>query len=405
MVPERPRPVPPSAPPPARDDKPAAPAPASADKLLFTPGPLTTSLAVKQAMLRDLGSRDETFLAAVREVRARLLGCYGLAPAGGWEAIPLQGSGTYAVEAMISSCLPRDGKLLALVNGAYGERIVAMAAVHGIACEVRRWDEDTPVDPAAVRATLAQDGTITHVVLVHVETTSGVLNPLRAVGESVRAAGRTFLVDAMSSFGALPIDFDAGGVDFLASSANKCLQGVPGLAFVVARRSALETLAGRARTLALDLHAQWRGLEQDGQFRFTPPTHVLLALRQALLELEREGGVAARGERYRANHARLRSGMEALGFRAYVRPESASPIIGSFLHPEHPRFDFADFYRRLSARGFLIYPGKLTRARCFRLGNIGHLFPADIEALLAAVPPVLRDMCVEIAPATSRDRT
>ena len=367
---------------------------AERDKLLFTPGPLTTSLTVKQAMLRDLGSRDEVFLAAVREVRERLLAAYGLSQGTGWEAIPLQGSGTYAVEAAVSSVVPRGEKLLALVNGAYGERIVKIAAVHGIACEVLRAGEDTPIDPGAVRAALAKDRALTHVMLVHVETTSGVLNPLRAIGEVVRAAGRTFLVDAMSSFGALPIEFEAAGVACLAASANKCLEGIPGLAFVIARRSALEKIEGRSRTLALDVFAQWRGLEKDGQFRFTPPTHALLALRQALLELEREGGVAARGARYRQNHERLRGGMEALGFRAYVPREHASPIISTFLYPAHPRFDFQDFYRRLSARGFLIYPGKLTQADCFRVGNIGQLFSRDMDALLAAVPLVLREMGV-----------
>jgi 2-aminoethylphosphonate-pyruvate transaminase len=371
--------------------------PAARDKLLFTPGPLTTSRTVKLAMLRDLGSRDEAFLAAVCEVRARLLALYGLSQAAGWEAIPLQGSGTYAVEAVLSSSVPRGGKLLALVNGAYGERIVRMAAVHGIPCEVLRTGEDTPSDPRAVRAALAKDRGLTHVALVHLETSSGVLNPLRAIGATVRAAGRSFIVDAMSSFGALPIEFEAGGVDYLAASANKCLEGVPGLAFVLARRARLAGIEGQARSLVLDLFAQWRGLEQDGQFRFTPPTHVLLALRQALDELELEGGVAGRGARYRANHARLRAGMEALGFRTYVAAEHAGPIITAFLYPEHPRFDFQDFYRRLSARGFLVYPGKLTQAACFRLGNIGHLFQADIDALLAAVPPVLREMGVELA--------
>ena len=371
--------------------------PVQKDKLLFTPGPLTTSATVKEAMLRDLGSRDEAFLETVREVRERLPGLYGLSKASGWEAIPLQGSGTFAVEAAVSSVVPRGGKLLALVNGAYGERIVRMAAVHGIACEVLRADEDRPIDPLAVRAVLAKERALTHVALVHVETTSGVLNPLRAIGTGVHAAGRVFFVDAMSSFGALPVEFEASGVDFLAASANKCLEGVPGLAFVIARRSALEGIEGRARTLALDVLAQWRGLEKDGQFRFTPPTHALLALRQALLELEQEGGVAGRGTRYRANHERLRAGMEALGFRAYVPARASSPIISTFLYPEHPRFDFADFYRRLSARGFLIYPGKLTQADCFRLGNIGRLFTGDIDALLAAVPLVLREMGVELA--------
>jgi 2-aminoethylphosphonate-pyruvate transaminase len=370
--------------------------PPARDKLLFTPGPLTTSLTVKLAMLRDLGSRDEAFLSTVREVRERLLALSGVSQASGWEAIPLQGSGTFAVEAVISTVVPRGGKLLALVNGSYGERIVRMAAVHGIACEVLRAGEDTPIDPGTARAALAKDRALTHVALVHVETTSGVLNPLRAIGEVVRAAGRTFLVDAMSSFGALPIELEDAGVDFLAASANKCLEGIPGLAFVIARRSAMEELEGRARTLSLDLHAQWRGLEKDGQFRFTPPTHALLALRQALIEHELEGGVAARGARYRANHEALRGGMEALGFRSYVPREHASPIISTFLYPRHPRFDFQGFYRRLSARGFLIYPGKLTQADCFRVGNIGRLFVDDVDAFLAAVPAVLREMGVEL---------
>jgi 2-aminoethylphosphonate-pyruvate transaminase len=377
-------------------DRPAALSPAH-DKLLFTPGPLTTSATVKQAMLRDFGSRDEAFLSAVREVRAGLLAAYGLAQAGGWEAVPLQGSGTFAVEAALSSIVPRTaGKLLALVNGAYGERIVKMAGVHGIPCTVLRAGEDTPIDPEAVARALAADPALTHVSLVHVETTSGVLNPMRAVGEVVRRAGRVYFVDAMSAFGALPIEFEAAGVDFLAASANKCLEGIPGLAFVIARRAALAALEGRARTLALDLYAQWRGLEKDGQFRFTPPTHVLMALRQALLELEQEGGVAARGARYRANHERVRAGMEALGFRAYVPARASGPIISTFLYPAHPKFDFQDFYRRLSTRGFLIYPGKLTQADCFRLGNIGRLFPGDIDALLAAIPHVLREMGVEL---------
>jgi len=372
--------------------------PTAHDKLLFTPGPLTTSATVKQAMLRDLGSRDEAFLGAVREVRERLLSLYGLSQASGWEAVPLQGSGTFAVEAAVSSIVPRTGaKLLALVNGAYGERIVKMAAVHGIPCTVLRAGEDTPLEPARVAEALAADPALTHVALVHVETTSGVLNPMRTIGEVVRKAGRVYFVDSMSAFGALPIEFEAAGIDFLAASSNKCLEGIPGLAFVIARRAALETIESRARSLALDLHAQWRGLEKDGQFRFTPPTHVLMALRQALLELEQEGGVAGRGARYRANHERLRGGMEALGFHAHVPARASSPIISTFLYPAHPRFDFQDFYRRLSARGFLIYPGKLTQADCFRLGNIGRLFPADIDALLAAVPLVLHEMGVELA--------
>jgi len=375
----------------------------TSDKRLFTPGPLTTSLTVKQAMLRDLGSRDELFLRAIREVRDRLLAAYGLSVRQGWEAVLFQGSGTFGVEAVLSSVVPRaDARLLALVNGAYGERIVRMAEAHGIPCQVLRVPEDRPIDAGEVHAALAADEGLTHVALVHVETTSGVLNPLEEVGEVVREAGRVFLVDAMSSFGALGIPFEAAGIDFLAASSNKCLEGIPGLAFVIARRARLEASAGQARTLSLDLHAQWKGLETDGQFRFTPPTHVLLALQQALAELELEGGVGARGVRYRRNHAVLRSGMEALGFRSYVPIEHASPIISTFLYPEHEKFAFPDFYRRLSARGFLIYPGKLTQASCFRVGNIGRLDEADMRALLKAVAAVLRESGVELqdAPAT-----
>jgi len=372
--------------------------PAARDKLLFTPGPLTTSLSVKQAMLRDLGSRDEAFLEAVREVRAELLAAYGLSQAAGWEAIPLQGSGTYALEAALSTIVATPdmglGKLLALVNGAYGERLVRMAEVHHIPFAVLTANEDCPIDPEAVRKMLARDPGITHVSLVHVETTSGVLNPLAEIGQAVRETRRVFFVDAMSSFGALPIDFEASGIDFLASASNKCLEGIPGLAFVIARRSALEAIKGRARTVTLNLVAQWKGLEADGQFRFTPPTHVLLALRQALAELRVEGGVGAREARYRANHERLRQGMEALGFHSYVPREHASPIISTFHYPKHPKFDFREFYERLSRRGFLIYPGKLTQAECFRLGNIGRLFEADVESLLAAVPIVLEEMGV-----------
>ena len=365
------------------------------DKLLFTPGPLTTSATVKQAMLHDVGSRDEGFLAVVREVRERLLATYGLAQTRGWEVVLLQGSGTYAVEAALSSLVPRDGKVLALVNGAYGQRIVKMCAAHGIPCEVLRFEENVPVDPAAVDRSLAADRALTHVALVHVETTTGVLNPLNEVGRVVFEHRRAFFVDAMSSFGALPLSVEEAHVHCLAASANKCLEGIPGVAFVLARREVLEASKGCARTLTLDLHAQWRGLEDDGQFRFTPPTQVVLALRQALLEHEAEGGVAGRGARYRANHEVLRGGMEALGFQAYVPRENSSPIIATFLYPRHPRWDFGDFYVRLSQRGFLIYPGKLTRTECFRLGNIGRLYTDDVKALLHAIRAVLTEMGVE----------
>jgi 2-aminoethylphosphonate-pyruvate transaminase len=374
----------------------AAGIPPARDKLLFTPGPLTTSRSVKLAMLRDLGSRDAEFLAVVREVRERLLAVAGVSKEAGWEAILLQGSGTYAVEAVISSCVPARGKLLVAINGAYGERIAAIAAAHRIEARALRFPEEGPVAADALADALERDRAITHVAAVHCETTSGVVNPVEAIGALAARHGRAFIVDSMSGFGALPVDLDGCRIDYLVASPNKGLEGVPGFAFVLARRSALERIDGHARTLSLDLLAQWRGLEENGQFRFTPPTHAILAAREALSELEAEGGVAGRARRYRENHARLRAGMEELGFRSQVPREHAGWVISSFHAPAHPRFVFEEFYARLSARGYLIYPGKVSSADCFRIGNIGRLFPADVDALLAAIRAVLGELRIDV---------
>jgi 2-aminoethylphosphonate-pyruvate transaminase len=365
-------------------------------KLLFTPGPLNTSAAVKEAMLRDVGSRDKDFIALVRGIRRRLLALGGVSQESGFEAVLVQGSGTFGIEAVLSSVVPREGRILILANGAYGERMVKMLARHGIAHEVMRWPEHRAVEAGEIRAKLTGDSAITHVAVVHCETTTGILNPVEEIGGVVRDAGRTFLVDAMSSFGAVPLDLEKAGIDFLVSSANKCIQGVPGFSFVLARREKLEASKGVARTLSLDLWEQWRGLEQDGQFRFTPPTHTLLAFGAALDELEREGGVAGRNRRYAANQRLLANGMKELGFVAYLDPAVQSPIITAFRYPAHPNFRFEEFYGRLSDLGMVIYPGKLTSVDCFRLGNIGDLFEADIRALLKAIESVLANMSIPI---------
>lgn len=364
------------------------------DKLLFTPGPLTTSLTVKQAMLHDAGSRDPQFIALVRGIRERLLQLGGVSRETGYEAILMQGSGTFGVESVISSVLPRAGKLLVVVNGAYGERLVTMAARHHIATTILRSEENQWPDLAAIDRLLQADAGITHLVAVHCETTTGILNPIERIGEIVRRHQREFIVDAMSSFGAIPLPLAAAGVDYLISSANKCIEGVPGFAFVLARREALLKTAGRARTLSLDLLAQWQGLERDGQFRFTPPTHALLAFDQALKELEAEGGVAGRGQRYAENHRTILEGMKALGFRPYLTPEMQSYIITTFHYPADARFVFAEFYQRLFDQGFVIYPGKLTKLDCFRIGHIGRLYPQDMLALVKAIETVLQDMGV-----------
>lgn len=364
-------------------------------KLLFTPGPLTTSATVKAAMLRDAGSRDRDFLQTVREIRERLLALGGSPPpdcGGEYECVPMQGSGTFSIESVISSAIPRDGKLLVLVNGAYGRRIAQMARVHGIETGTLEAAENRKISREEVAERLATSRGITHVAVVHCETTTGILNPIEAIGAEVERAGAAYVVDAMSSFGAIAVNLAAARIDFLISSANKCIEGVPGFGFVLARRARLLEAKGRARTLSLDLHAQWAELASDGQFRFTPPTHALLAFQQALVELEAEGGVAGRAARYRANHTTLMRGMAEMGFEAYLAPEDQSYVITAFRYPKHPAFQFEALYGRLSELGFVIYPGKLTTEPCFRIGTIGRLSPPDIDALLAAMRRVMEEM-------------
>ncbi|MBX3747786.1 MAG: 2-aminoethylphosphonate--pyruvate transaminase [Verrucomicrobiae bacterium] len=368
--------------------------PSSRDKVLFTPGPLTTSLAVKQAMLHDAGSWHWEFNALVKSIRDRLLALAGLDAGEGWECILLQGSGTFGVEAVLASVVPPQGKVLVHANGAYGERAIRMLEHHRTPHVAYRTPEDAAPDPVELDRLLADDPTITHVVAIHCETTTGILNPIEALGPVVRRHQRVFIVDAMSSFGALPIDFRACGIDYLISSPNKCLEGVPGFSFVFGRRADFAATAGWARSLSLDLLGQLEGFDKNGQFRYTPPTHSILALHQALQELEMEGGREARFDRYQANHRTLVAGMTALGFRPYLRTVVQSCIITSFVFPKDPRFTFDAFYRRLSDEGHIIYPGKISQADTFRIGSIGRIFPSDVLNLVAAVQRVIDAMQV-----------
>ncbi len=361
------------------------------DKLLFTPGPLTTSPAVKDAMRRDLGSRDPEFLAIVRDIRRRLVELAG----GGYEAIPMQGSGTFAIESLLGSAIPPEGRLLVAVNGAYGRRMCEIAERLKIDTVRLDFEEDQAVDGTAVADRIRERGPFTHVAVVHCETTTGLLNPLEPVGKAAAAGGAALIVDAMSSFAGVPMDLAAAGVDYLVSSANKCIEGVPGFGFVFARRDRLLATEGWARSVSLDLLAQWRGLERDGQFRFTPPTHAILAFHRALEELEAEGGVAGRHARYRGNHEALLEEMAQLGFQPYLPPELQSPIITTFRYPDDPRFDFEAFYSLLSERGLVIYPGKLTRENCFRIGTIGRLFPNDVRRLCRGIREALQVLGVK----------
>ena len=362
------------------------------EPLLLTPGPLTTSKTVRAAMLRDWGSRDPAFIAMTGRVRARLA---ALAGAGETHvAVPMQGSGTFAVEATIGTMVPRDGKILVLVNGEYGRRIVRIAEILGRAHTMLETDEDTPPTGAEVARALAADPGLTHVVLVHCETTSGILNPLEEIAEVVARAGRALIVDAMSSFAILPIDARRVRFQALAASSNKGIEGTPGLGFAVIERGALAASAGNAASLSLDLADQQKGFEANGQWRFTPPTHVVAALDRALDELEEEGGLEARFARYRANCDILVSGMRALGFRTFLSDNLQAPTIVTFHMPRDANWDFATFYAAMRARGFVIYPGKLTKKDSFRIGCMGRLSSADMRRAVTAVGDSLKAMGV-----------
>ncbi|MCW5962798.1 MAG: 2-aminoethylphosphonate--pyruvate transaminase [Bryobacterales bacterium] len=362
-----------------------------ADKFLFTPGPLSTTATVKQAALRDLGSRDDEFLSVVLDVRRRLLEMAEAAGAG-YEAIPMQGSGTFAVESVLGSLVPEAGKLLVVANGAYGERMAKIASMLRIAHSKLALPEWEPVSLAAIDAALDADPAITHLGVIHCETSTGLLNDVESIGARTNARGVCLIVDAMSSLGGVPLNVPAAHIDAIVSSANKCVQGIPGFGFAIVRRSLLEASEGVARSLSLDLVAQWKGLEANGQFRFTPPVQALLAFHQALLELEAEGGVAARAARYAGNHQTLEACMAALGFVPYLDTGFRSHIISAYRYPEHPSWNFEAFYRELSDEGFVIYPGKVSNADCFRIGTIGNLYPQHIEALCAAMERALARM-------------
>tara|TARA_R110002110_G_scaffold81444_4_gene211831 strand:+ start:3873 stop:4982 length:1110 start_codon:yes stop_codon:yes gene_type:complete len=359
-------------------------------QLLLTPGPLTTSDATRAAMLRDWGSRDPAFIALTRRVRERITALAGGADT--HSCVLLQGSGTYGLEAAMATFVPPDGHVLVLANGAYCHRIASICEILGRQVEIYETGEDTPPDPAEVDRRLAADDGITHVVMVHCETTSGILNPLASISEVVAARERSLIVDAMSSFGAIPIDVNATPVDVVISSSNKCLEGVPGIAFAIVRSEVLAASAGNAPSMVLDLQAQAAGFEKSGEWRFTPPTHVVAALDAALEQLVEEGGVAARNARYAENCAILVEGMAEMGFRTYLSHNLQAPIIVTFHTPDDDAFVFSAFYDGLQRRGFTIYPGKLTKAESFRIGCIGQVFPDDMRAAVAAVADVAAEM-------------
>ncbi len=357
--------------------------------LLLTPGPLTTSDQTRAALGRDWGSREADFIALSEGIRARLAALAGVERT--HVAVPVQGSGTFAVEAAIQTLVPRNGRLLVLVNGAYGRRATEIARRLGRAYITLEAPEDQRIPPGRVAEALAADKLITDVMLIHCETTSGLLNPLPEIAACVHQAGRRLLVDAMSSFGAIPIDGARSPFTALIGSANKGLEGVPGLGFVIVETAYLQTCAHTASSLSLDLFDQWCGFESNGQWRFTPPVQVVAALGAALDQLQAEGGIAARHARYRRNCDVLVQGMRAAGFTPYIESDLQAPVIVTFRIPPGTWFQFQSFYEYLHARGIVIYPGKLTHEPSFRIGCIGAIDSGDIKRALVEIEAFLTE--------------
>lgn len=353
--------------------------------LLLTPGPLSTSETVREAMLQDWCTWDKDYNEGiVTPIRKGLLAIAGL-DEDEYTDVLLQCSGTYCVEATIGAAVKPTDKLLILANGAYGKRMAQIAEYYHIDHVLVSLHETELVTGEVARKALEANPDITHLSMVHSETTTGLLNPIEEVAEVLKGRNITFIVDAMSSFGGVPIDMKKLDIDFLVSSANKCIQGVPGFGFIIAKKDKLIATKGNARSLSLDIYAQWETMEKGGgKWRFTSPTHVVHAFYQAMKELNEEGGIVARSERYKQNHRTLVDGMRALGFKTLLPDASQGPIITSFLYPTAD-FDFHSFYDQLKAKGFVIYPGKISDADTFRIGNIGDIFPDDMEALLQAI--------------------
>ena len=370
----------------------------SRDPILLTPGPLTTSLATKSAMLRDWGSWDASFNAVTARMRERLLDIVN-----GHEAhvcVPMQGSGTFSVEAAVNTLVPRDGHVLVLVNGAYGLRMAKLCTMMGRRTSTFVTADDVPTTPADVDRLLAADRSITHVGLIHCETSTGIHNPLAGIADVVARHKRRLLVDAMSSFGALAIDARKVPFDALIAASGKCIEGPPGMGFVIARRDALQASAGNCSSLALDLNDQWVYMERTTQWRYTPPTHVVVAFDSALEQFVAQGGQPARLARYADNCETLVAGMRTLGFRPFLDSAIQAPIIVTFHAPADPRYDFKAFYASVRERGFILYPGKLTQVETFRVGCIGAIGAQEMRQAVHAIADSLEELGIrDVTPA------
>ena len=360
---------------------------------LLTPGPLTTTPAVKEAMLRDWGSWDADLRAVVASIRSDLLDIADAAQ--GFECVLLQGSGSYGVEAALGSFAPKNKKTLMLTNGAYGER--AIKALSYMNRDFISYETDELEAPSAeeVAALLKSNPDVGAVFIVQCETTSGIVNPIEDIAAVAQKAGCIVILDAMSSFGAMDLSMKRMGIDVLISSANKCIEGVPGFTYILARRDLLEASQGASHSLSLDLYEQWAYMQKSGQFRYTPPTHTLVAFAKALEQHKAEGGAPGRLARYKKTAKALRDGMRRIGLTPLLGDNETGPIIQTFATPRDPNFDFTRFYEELKQRGFIIYPGKLTKKPSFRVGNMGALDHEVMAMLVDATEATLKAMNIK----------
>jgi 2-aminoethylphosphonate-pyruvate transaminase len=363
------------------------------DAILLTPGPLTTTERTKRAMLHDWGSWDSSFIAVTAEIKKRLLAI--IHGEGTHAVVPLQGSGTFSVEAALANVVPRGGKVLVPQNGAYCQRILKILKYLGRAHAALDIPEDRVATAAMVEEALSRDPTITHVAQVHCETGTGILNPLADIAQVCVRHGRGLVVDAMSSFGAIDIDVSRNPIDAVVAASGKCIEGVPGMGFVIVKRDVLEKSQGNSHSLAMDLHDQWTYMQKTTQWRFTPPTHVVAAFRAALDQFKAEGGTPARGARYRANCEALIDGMAALGFKTFLPRTVQAPVIVTFHAPPDLAYAFRPFYEKVRARGYILYPGKLTQVETFRVGCIGAIDANEMRNVVAAIAETLKEMGVK----------
>ncbi len=365
------------------------------DQLLFTPGPVTTAKKVKEAALTDLHSSDTGFISQVNQIRKMLL-TLAHVESPEYEAVLMQGSGTFSIESTLISAIPANGKLLNIVNGAYGRRISKIAHIYSIPLIELVYNENQLPDLEEIRSTLYDNPTITHIAAIHSETATGLLNPISEIGEIAGRFNKTYIVDAISTFGAYDIDLKRLNISYLISSSNQSLEGIPGFSFVLVKRNALDQCKFQVRSLSLDLYDQWVGLNTSGAFRFTPPVQALLAFREALNELDSEGGINGRAERYSINNALLVGEMRELGFEMYLPAHMRTYIVTSFLYPDHPNFSFEKFSANLKEKGFVISPGKINKTECFRIANIGQIYPHDIQKLVDTIESVLYELKIEL---------